>query len=268
MIPIDDTVLYEIAPRFTGAHASSQTRIVGDVGPVLQPTLAAYEIETRLRIAHFLAQTGHESAGFRTTEEFASGEAYEGRRDLGYIKRGDGRRYKGRGLLQLTGRDNYRDYGEALGVDLERHPTMAAEPELSLKIACEYWKRRQINADSDRDDLEAVTRKVNGGTNGIRDRARYLAKAKTTLARIEAVALSGATADNNRPVLRRGSRGGDVAELQRLLRGLDFPLAVDRDFGPATETAILQFQNARSLPADGLVGPLTWDALAAQAEAA
>ena len=138
MIPVDAQRMLEIAPRFPGARAERQREIVTAVGEVLAPTLEAYGIDTRLRIAHFLAQTCRESAGFRTTEEFASGDAYEGRLDLGNTRRGDGRRYKGRGLLQLTGRANYRDFGEVLGVDLENNPEAAADPVLSLKIACEY----------------------------------------------------------------------------------------------------------------------------------
>src|SRR6476646_9599836 len=70
-----------------------------------------------------------------------------------------GRRCKGRGLLQLTGLANYAEYGKALGVDLENNPAMAAEPALSLKIACEYWKRRKLNPDCDRDDIRATTRR-------------------------------------------------------------------------------------------------------------
>ena len=68
-------------------------------------------------------------------------------------------------MLQLTGRANYADYGKALGVDLVNNPTLAAQPALSLKIACEYWKRRNINADCDRDDAQAVTRQVNRRLN-------------------------------------------------------------------------------------------------------
>ena len=99
MIPVDGTVMREIAPRFSGKMAERQAEIIKEAGQVLQATLEAYEINTRLRIAHFLGQTCHESAGFRTTEEFASGAAYEGRKDLGNVKKGDGRLYKGRGLL-------------------------------------------------------------------------------------------------------------------------------------------------------------------------
>src|SRR6476659_1027467 len=131
MIPVDGTVTREIAPSFSGKMAERQAEIIKEAGQVLQATLEAYEINTRLRIAHFLGQTCHESAGFRTTEEFASGAAYEGRRDLGNIKLHDGTRFKGRGLLQLTGRANYRDYGKALGVKLDSNPDLASDPKLS-----------------------------------------------------------------------------------------------------------------------------------------
>jgi len=178
MISIDGQVMFEVAPKFSGAMAKRQAEIIRDISPVLASTLDEYAINTRLRIAHFLGQTCHEAAGYRTTEEFASGQAYEGRKDLGNVKKGDGRRYKGRGLLQLTGRANYREYGNALGLDLEADPRRAGEPQLSLLIAYEYWKRRKINPDCDRNDIIAVTRKINGGLNGLDDRRRYTAKAK------------------------------------------------------------------------------------------
>src|SRR5262245_13846035 len=118
MIPVDATVMREIAPHFSGSALNAQTRITAEVGEGLQQTLQHYDISTRLRIAHFLAQTCHESAGFRTTEEFATGAAYEGRRDLGNVNKGDGRLFKGRGLLQLTGRANYKEYGNVLHLPL------------------------------------------------------------------------------------------------------------------------------------------------------
>ena len=86
-------------------------------------------------------------------------------------------------MLQLTARANYRRYGKLLGLDLEGQPHIAAEPLVSLRIACVYWRDRNINPLCDADDLVAVTRKVNGGTNGLADRGRYLAKAKAALAR-------------------------------------------------------------------------------------
>lgn len=263
MIPVDAQTMREIAPHFSGALAERQNAITTAVGEVLAATLDAYAINTRLRIAHFLGQTCHESAGFRTTEEFASGEGYEGRGDLGNNQPGDGVRYKGRGLLQLTGRANYREFGQKLGVDLEGNPELAAEPVLSLKIACEFWKKKNLNQFCDADDIVEVTRRINGGQNGLDDRRNYTAKAKTAIARIEGFVLSGeAPPSKGRSVLRRGSKGDAVGDLQRLLQKLGFMLAVDNDFGAGTEVAVMTFQKQHGLqPVDGIVGNDTWTAL-------
>jgi len=262
MIPVDAQTMFEVAPRFSGSLAEKQRAIVTEVGAVLAPTLARYGIDTRLRIAHFLAQTCHESAGFRTTEEFASGDRYEGRQDLGNTQPGDGRRYKGRGLLQLTGRANYRDLGARLGIDLEGDPEAAAEPVLSLTIACEFWKKNKVNAACDVDDVVRVTRIVNGGTNGLADRRELTARAKAAIARLEGIRILGEDPPSQgRPVLRRGSRGDAVVALQRLLQKLGFMVAVDADFGPGTEVAVAAFQRGQKLDVDGIVGHKTWVAL-------
>lgn len=199
MNPVTADVLRAIAPRVFGAAAQRQSQIIEALASEFTPIVSEYDINTDLRVAHFLAQIVHESAGLQTTEEFASGAAYEGRVDLGNTVRGDGKRYKGRGVLQLTGRANYRRYGKILGLDLEGQPHIAAEPLVSLRIACVYWRDRNINPLCDADDLVAVTRKVNGGTNGLSDRGRYLVKAKAALAKpptpapAAAVAETGAT---------------------------------------------------------------------------
>lgn len=131
-----------------------------------------------LRLAHFMAQLCHESGSFRYMEEIASGAAYEGRADLGNTEPGDGRRFKGRGPIQLTGRTNYRAFGRAIGIDLERHPEIAAVPSIGLHVALEYWRSRGLNALADADDVLAITRKINGGTNGLADRKAHLSKIK------------------------------------------------------------------------------------------
>jgi putative chitinase len=138
-------------------------------------------MDSPLRLAHFIAQLAHESGGFRYMEEIASGAAYEGRSDLGNVQPGDGKRYKGRGPIQLTGRANYREYGRALGIDFENHPEVVALPSVGLMVACRYWATHKLNALADADDIEATTRRINGGLNGLADRKGYLAKAKGLL---------------------------------------------------------------------------------------
>ncbi len=264
MIPIDADFLHEVTPTFSGQNRVKQHDIIEAVGGVLQSTLDRYKINTMLRIAHFMGQIVHESAGMRTTEEFASGAAYEGRLDLGNTEPGDGRRYKGRGLLQLTGRYNYRRIGNIIGEDLEGDPEIAADPVISLVIACEYWKNwgsNGINPMCDDDDLLAVTRAVNGGLNGLEDRRKYLGKAKTALQRIIALDPTLEVPPESKPILRRGSRGEVVAELQQLLRDNGHPLTIDGDFGPATDTAVRQYQANNGLVADGIVGANTWRSL-------
>ena len=253
MIAVDSGTMRAVAPHLSGDPAQHQAQIIGEVGPVLQRTLADYSINTRLRIAHFLGQTCQESAGFSTTVEFGSGKEYEGRTDLGNTHPGDGPRYKGRGLIQLTGRANYREYGKALGIDLEAHPERAAEPALSVRVACEYWKRCKINEACDRDDIEAVTKLINGGLNGLKARRTFTDQAKAVL--------DGGSGEDH-PVVQRGANGEAVKRLQALLRTHGSPdLAVDGDFGPATEAAVKRFQSAHKLTVDGIVGPQTWAAL-------
>ena len=262
MIPVDGGFILTVAPHFSGVKAQQQMRIVSAISGELTRVLDSYQINTRLRIAHFMGQVTHESAGFRTTEEFASGAAYEGRLDLGNTESGDGKRYKGRGLIQLTGRANYRQIGHKLHLPLENKPELAAEPLTSLKIACEYWETRKINAAADQDDLIRVTRLVNGGLNGLEDRRKYLQKAKTALAAIEGimiVSIEGADSI----VLRRGSFGNSVEKLQKLLVNNGFNLSIDSDFGAATELAVMLFQKQHGLVVDGIVGNKTWEKLAA-----
>lgn len=135
-------------------------------------------MENEKRLAHFMAQLAHESGGFRYMEELASGQAYEGRDDLGNTEPGDGRRYKGRGPIQLTGRANYRTFGRAIGIDLERHPELAAIPSIGLHTALEYWRSRGLNDLADQDDIRAITKRINGGLNGFDDRKAHLARIK------------------------------------------------------------------------------------------
>ncbi|HLG56687.1 MAG TPA: glycoside hydrolase family 19 protein [Vicinamibacterales bacterium] len=132
------------------------------------------------RLCHFLAQAAHESAGFRTLEEFG-GETYwsryEGRADLGNTTAGDGVRYHGRGIFQLTGRANYRAMGTKIAKGLEDDPHLAAEGDVSLHTACEYWRARRIEGPADSNDIREVTRRINGGSNGPTERQTYFRRA-------------------------------------------------------------------------------------------
>lgn len=135
-------------------------------------------MNSELRLAHFLAQLIHESGSFRYMEEIASGKAYEGRKDLGNTQAGDGMRYKGRGPIQITGRTNYRRFGRKIGIDIESNPVIAAVPSIGLQLALEYWKDRSLNALADADDVVSITRRINGGLNGLADRKAHLEKVK------------------------------------------------------------------------------------------
>jgi putative chitinase len=148
---------------------------------LMKTSLPKYKINTPLRIAHFLAQVGHESMSFKYTEELATGAAYEGRKDLGNIKKGDGVRFKGRGLIQLTGRDNYDEYGKYIKKDFLKpgnEHLIATTPKYALDVSLWFWNKRKLNKYADTDNLKSITRRVNGGYNGLPDRELYLKRAK------------------------------------------------------------------------------------------
>jgi len=257
-----------VTPHPAGPIRNRQIAIIDAVGSALPSVFRAYDITRALRVAHFLAQAAHESDGFCTLEEYGGAAyfaRYDGRTDLGNTKPGDGARYHGRGIFQLTGRANYRRFGELLGLDLEGRPELAADPTTSLSIAGVYWNERKISSAADDDDLVRVTRLINGGRNGLKERGQYLAIAKREVA---ALVAEGVAADaTHRTVLRRGSTGPSVEHLQAVLRREGFPVAIDEDFGPATELAVKTFQRRAGLLADGIVGPSTWAALFPSKEA-
>ncbi len=152
----------------------------------LKQRMAANGINTPLRMAHFLAQIAHESAEFRYSEEIADGEAYEGRPDLGNTQPGDGKRFKGRGLIQLTGRFNYKRYGQARGKDYTTETgavLLATDPETAVDVSCWFWSENGLNRLADQDDIKAVTKIINGGYNGLEERKAKLVRAKFFLVR-------------------------------------------------------------------------------------
>lgn len=144
-----------------------------------------FSIDTPLRVAHYIAQVAHETAELKYLEEIASGAAY----DTGKLairlgntpeKDSDGQRYKGRGCLQTTGRKNYEAYAksEYCNGDLMAHPEWLAQFPGAQKSAMFYWKKNMLNRFADRDDTYALTKAINGGTNGLAQRSYYTRVAK------------------------------------------------------------------------------------------
>jgi putative chitinase len=207
-------------------------RMMPNAGPRLDPhiphiitAMEAGRIDTPRRIAAFLAQVAHESGEYRYLEELASGDAYDTRTDLGNTPAidGDGRKYKGRGPMQITGTANYRACGLALGVDLLDDPSDASDdedpdklklPQYATASAVWFWNRHQLSKLADVDWFKTITRIINGGYNGLSDRRNYW--------------------DRNRALL-----------------GLPY-VDLDRE-----TTAIKEFQRSHGLTPDGVVGPLT-----------
>jgi putative chitinase len=170
-----DLVEQKLEGIYIGAAAATVVQFFG----ALLAGMTSGSINTPLRQAHFLAQVGHESGQLRYTEEIASGAAYEGRKDLGNTQPGDGVRFKGRGLIQLTGRANYAAFAQACGQDVVADPDLVAEkPRLAVDAAVWFWGEHGLNALADKDDVLGITKCINGGTNGLADREALLARAK------------------------------------------------------------------------------------------
>ena len=163
--------LLKIAP-------SCMPRNAAVYAPILTTEMQLHDVSTPLRICHFLAQILHESGCLNYVEEIASGKAYEGRKDLGNTMPGDGVRFKGRGLIQITGRANYASISKAFNIDCVNHPELLEQPDNAVKSAIWFWNSRNLNRYADADDLFTITRRINGGTNGFADRKQLLINAK------------------------------------------------------------------------------------------
>lgn len=140
--------------------------------------LNRYQINTPLRVIHFLAQLAHESGGFKYLYELGNKayfNKYEGRADLGNTQKGDGYKFRGRGLIQLTGRASYQAYKNYSGIDVINNPDQASTIKIALDIAGWFWKTKALNALADKNDIYSITKKINGGTNGLADRKAKLA---------------------------------------------------------------------------------------------
>lgn len=142
-------------------------------------------INTPLRMAMFIAQAAHESGEFKYTREIwgptPAQIRYEGRKDLGNIIKGDGVKYKGRGIFQITGRANYKSVSEALGKDFITHPKLLETPEYAVASAIWFWNKNNLNKYADSQDIKGCTKRINGGYNGLEDREKYYNRAKKIL---------------------------------------------------------------------------------------
>jgi hypothetical protein len=225
--------------------------------PGIQAACLANGLTDRASIIAVVATVATEVGAFEPIPEFGTPERftklYEGREDLGNTEPGDGIRYHGRGFIQLTGRANYRSYGEKLAVALEAEPDLALEADVAAGVLARYFKDRKIAADARTGDWEQVRRKVNGGLNGF-DRFSSL------VTRLERATEARGAA------LLPGAIGPDVIELKRLLvawgksHPLPKPLKLTPFFGEATTEAVKAFQRANRIQPTGRVGEKTWAA--------
>lgn len=177
-MPLTHQQLLQILPN-AGAKA-------GVFAPVLNTAMQRYQIVGYKRMAAFMAQIGHESGQLLYVREIwgptMAQAKYEGRTDLGNCRPGDGFKYRGRGLVQITGRANYAACGEALGVDLINQPELLEQPLHACMSAAWFWATRGLNTLADAGKFETITRRINGGLNGQRDRLELWAKATKVLA--------------------------------------------------------------------------------------
>lgn len=155
-------LLRQLMP-LSGARADFYAQAITDA-------MIEFLIDSPKREAAFLANLCHETGSLAFVEELASGAAYEGRRDLGNTEPGDGKRFKGRGFAQVTGRANYLACGRALGVDLIAAPERLTEPVLAARSAGWFWRSKQFNPLADADKFGSLVHAWNGGYNGLDER--------------------------------------------------------------------------------------------------
>jgi putative chitinase len=254
-----------------------------------------YDIVTEARVAGFVAQCAHESNNFKSLEEnlnyrtetllkvfpryFGPGKEnaaeYGGKAEkianyvymdknrsaagaLGNTQEGDGWRFRGRGLKQLTGRNNYTAFGKTVGMTAEQAAEYVATPKGAIESACWFWNERKLNAVADAGDIVKMTKIINGGDIGLADRKQRWEHALKVLGGnfTPSVAPSGSGASGSSSktseTLKRGSSGPSVAALQKALG-----VTSDGSFGPGTEKALKDWQSKNGLTPDGIAGPQT-----------
>lgn len=252
------------------------------------PMFEKYEINTTNRIAGFMSQCAHESLDFtrlvenlnysekalnsvfgryfgkgkrnaknyaRNQEKIANyvyqDEFRSKRGALGNINPGDGWLFRGRGIKQLTGRNNYTAFGKSIGISAEEAAEYVETPKGAMESACWFWATNNLEKWADAGDNVGLTKKINGGTIGLDDRNRRWEEALAILGGKVSAPKVVAKPTGTR-TLRKGMKGDDVAKMQRVLG-----IASDGDFGFGTQTAVKKWQKINGLVADGIVGPAT-----------
>ena len=254
------------------------------------PMFEKYEINTTNRLAGFMAQCAHESLDFTRLEEnlnysekalngvfgryFGKGkrnakeyarkpekianyvyqdEFRSKRGAMGNTEPGDGWRFRGRGIKQLTGRNNYTAFGKSVGMGAEEAAEYVATEKGALESACWFWATNKLDKWADKGDIKGLTKKINGGTIGLEDRTRRWEEALAILGgKAPAPKAAKKSAPAKARTLRKGMKGDDVAKMQKAIG-----VTADGDFGFGTLTAVKKWQKLNGLTADGIVGPAT-----------
>lgn len=257
----------------------------------MNKVLPEFGISTPKRIASFISQCGHESGGWRVFEENlnysakalnavfpkyfirAGRDANEYAREpekianIVYANRmgnrdsdsGDGWLYRGRGPIQLTGFDNYSSFSKDMNVDVVDNPHLVAEDkEIALMSAIWFWNKNDLNRYADAGDIKGMTKRINGGYNGLQDRIHHYNEAMHVLGNdhVEMDDTADSDIPDNIGVIKRGSKGEAVKLIQRALGLYD-----DGIFGRGTEAAVKIMQRSHGLHPDGIVGPKTFEKL-------
>jgi len=182
----EDALAQHLLEGVDDLHAICPGTSTGRLAVFVEPlnaTMQEFDISANpARETHFLAQVCHESGAFHYVKELASGDAYENRADLGNTEPGDGVRFKGRGLIQITGRNNYDQCGLALSLDLIASPELLEEPINAARSAGWFWNTHHLNDLADKGDIRGITKRINGGLNGYQDRLSYLELAQRRIA--------------------------------------------------------------------------------------
>lgn len=260
--------------------------------------LPKYGITTPRRVAHFISQTSHESNNFNSLEEnlnysekslLAVFGRYFGpspKRNaaeyakkpekianyvyqdefrsskMGNTKPGDGWLFRGRGLKQLTGRENYTNFGKSVGMTAEEAAVYVATEKGAIESAAWFWNAKNLNSIADTDDVTKMTKIINGGNIGLADRQARYSKAMSVLGSpVTLKAVEDKEEDHDVDVsdigvIRKGSKGEGVKLMQAALG-----ITADGSFGPGTEKALKEWQTKNGLTADGVAGPKTLEKL-------